>query len=201
DAMIGFMGQAFTSPQVPIHPLRLCYELRQRIDKDTIIVIDGGDTASWGNMLLPAMGPGQMLTIATGSFGPLGVGVPYAMAAKLAHPDKKVILLTGDGAFGYGAMEYDTMMRYGLNITTVILNDACWGMIKNSEAKRSGQDKDFVGLYLRETHYEKIAEAVGGYGEYVTEPDEIGPAIDRALAQDKPSIVNVMTDVKIGFAF
>ena len=93
------------------------------------------------------------------------------------------------------------MMRYGLNITTVILNDACWGMIKNSEAKRSGQDKDFVGLYLRETHYEKIAEAVGGYGEYVTEPDEIGPAIDRALAQDKPSIVNVMTDVKIGFAF
>ena len=94
DAMIGFMGQAFTSPQVPIHPLRLCYELRQRIDKDTIIVIDGGDTASWGNMLLPAMGPGQMLTIATGSFGPLGVGVPYAMAAKLAHPEKKVILLT-----------------------------------------------------------------------------------------------------------
>ena len=201
DAMIGFMGQAFTSPQVPIHPLRLCYELRQRIDKDTIIVIDGGDTASWGNMLLPAMGPGQMLTIATGSFGPLGVGVPYAMAAKLAHPDKKVILLTGDGAFGYGAMEYDTMMRYGINITTVILNDACWGMIKNSEAKRSGEDKEFVGLYLTETHYEKIAEAVGGYGEFVTQPEDIGPAIDRALAQDKPSIVNVMTDVKIGFAF
>jgi acetolactate synthase-1/2/3 large subunit len=201
DAMVGFMGQAFTSPQVPIHPLRLCAELRQRIDKDTIVVIDGGDAASWGNMLLPAMGPGQLLTIATGSFGPLGVGVPYAMAAKLAHPDKKVILLTGDGAFGYGAMEYDTMMRYGINITTVILNDSCWGMIKNSEAKRSGQDKEFVGLYLRDTNYEKLADVVGCYGEQVTKPEDIGPAIDRALAQDKPSIINVMTDVKIGFAF
>ena len=201
DQMVAFMGQAFTSDQTPIHPLRLCYELRKHIDKDTILVIDGGDTASWGNMLLPAMGPGQLLTIATGSFGPLGVGMPYAMAAKLAHPEKKVILLTGDGAFGYGAMEYDTCMRYGINITTVILNDACWGMIKNSEAKRAGDDKEFVGLYLRETHYEKVAEAVGGYGEYVTDPGEIDGAITRALAQDKPSIVNVMTDVKIGFAF
>ena len=201
DAMTDFLSQAFVSPQTPIHPLRLVAEVNKRVDKDTIIVIDGGDTASWGNLLLPAMGPGQLMTIATGSFGPLGVGVPYAIAAKLAHPEKKVILLTGDGAFGYGAMEYDTMMRYGINITTVILNDACWGMIKNSEAKRSGEEKDFVGLYLRETHYEKIAEAVGGHGEFVTEPDDIGPAIDRALAQDKPSIVNVMTDVKVGFAF
>ncbi|HPE89576.1 MAG TPA: thiamine pyrophosphate-binding protein [Spirochaetia bacterium] len=201
DSMAQFLGQAFVSPQTPIHPLRLVAEIRKRVDKDTVVVIDGGDTASWGNLLLPAMGPGQLLTIATGSFGPLGVGVPYAMAAKLAHPGKKVILLTGDGAFGYGAMEYDTMMRYGIKVTTVILNDSCWGMIKNSEAKRAGEDKEFVGLYLRDTHYEKVAEAVGAYGEYVDKPEDIGPAIDRALAQDKPSIVNVMTDVKIGFAF
>lgn len=201
DSMTAFMGQAFVSPQVPIHPIRLVYELRKRIDKNTVVVIDGGDAASWGNMLLPAMGPGQLLTIANGSFGPLGVGVPYAIAAKLAHPDKKVILLTGDGAFGYGAMEYDTCMRYGINITTVILNDACWGMIKNSEAKKAGADKEFVGLYLRETHYEEVIKALGGYGEFVTKPEDIGAAIDRALAQDKPSVVNVMTDVKIGFAF
>lgn len=201
DSMVGFMSQAFASPQVPIHPLRLVYELRKRMDKDTIIVIDGGDTASWGNMVLPAMGPGQMLTIANGSFGPLGVGVPYAIAAKLAHPEKKVILLTGDGAFGYGAMEYDTCMRYGINITTVILNDSCWGMIKNSEAKKAAPGKEFVGLYLRDVRYDEVAKAMGAYGEYVTKPDDIGPAIDRALAQDKPSVVNVMTDVKIGFAF
>ncbi len=199
--MMMFMGQAFTSPQIPIHPVRLCAELRKRIDKDTIVVIDGGDTASWGNMTLPAMGPGQLLTIANGSFGPLGVGVPYAIAAKLAHPDKKVILLTGDGAFGYGAMEYDTCLRYGIKITTVILNDSCWGMIKNSEAKKAAPGKEFIGLYLRDVRYDKVIEDLGGYGEYVTKPEDIGAAIDRALAQDKPSVVNVMTDVKIGFAF
>jgi len=199
--MMMFMGQAFTSPQVPIHPLRLCAELRKFIDKDTVLVIDGGDTASWGNMTLPAMGPGQLLTIANGSFGPLGIGMPYAIAAKLAHPDKKVILLTGDGAFGYGAMEYDTCMRYGIKITTVILNDACWGMIKNSEAKKAAPGKEFVGLYLRETHYEEVVKSLGGYGELVTQPDDIAPAIQRAIDSPLPSVVNVMTDVKIGFAF
>jgi len=197
----GLMGRYMTSDQVPIHPLRLCAELRTRIDKDTIVVLDGGDTASWGSMTLPAMGPGQMLSIANGSFGPLGVGIPYAIAAKLAHPDKKVILLTGDGAFGYGAMEYDTCIRYGIKITTVILNDACWGMIKNSEAKKSSSDKQFTGLYLRETHYEDVVNALGGYGQLVTEPGDIGPAIDRALASDLPSLVNVMTDSDIAFAF
>ena len=119
------------------------------------MVIDGGDAASWGNLVIPATGPGQYLSIAATSFGPLGVGVPYAMAAKLAHPEKKVILLTGDGTFGYGAMEYDTAIRYGINFTTVILNDNCWGMIKRSEASKSSEDKEFVGVDLREVRYEK----------------------------------------------
>lgn len=187
-----------TSNQVPIHPMRLCFEVRQRIDENTIVVIDGGDAASWGNLMLPAPGPGQYLTLAGTSFGPLGVGIPYAMAAKLAHPDKKVILLTGDGAFGYGAMEYDTAMRYGINFTTIIMNDQCWGMILRSEAKRS-PGKPLVGLELKGTRYDKVVEALGGYGEMVTEPSEIGPAIDRALASGKPSCVNVMTDVNCGF--
>jgi len=202
NQMMGFLGAAATSDQVPIHPIRLVNELRKFIDKDTILVIDGGDTASWGNMLLPAMGPGQLLTIANGSFGPLGVGMPYAIAAALAHPDKKVLLLTGDGAFGYGAMEYDTVLKYGLKITTVILNDSCWGMIKNSEAKKAAADKQFVGLYLRDSvHYEKVVDALGGYGEFVTDPKDIYPAIERAIKSEKPSLVNVITDVKIGFAF
>ena len=112
-----------------------------------------------------------------------------------------MILLTGDGAFGYGAMEYDTCMRYGINITTVILNDSCWGMIKNSEAKKSSGSKEFVGLYLRDVHYEEVVKAMGGYGEFVNQAADIGPAIDRALASDLPSVVNVMTDVKIAYAF
>ena len=201
DGIKMFMGEAMSSDQTPIHPLRLCAEIAKRVDKDTIVVLDGGDTASWGATTLPAMGPGQQLSIANGSFGPLGVGVPYAIAAKLAHPEKKVILLTGDGAFGYGAMEYDTCMRYGIKITTVILNDACWGMIKNSEARKASAEKEFVGLYLRETHYEQVVSALGGYGELVTDPEDIGAAIDRALASELPAVVNVMTDVNIPFGF
>lgn len=196
-----FLSMSMNSDQYPIHPLRLISEISKRIDKDTILVIDGGDTASWGNTILPAMGPGQLLTIANGSFGPLGVGMPYAIAAKLAHPEKKVILLTGDGAFGYGAIEYDTCMRYGIKVTTIILNDSCWGMIKNSEAKKSAKDKEFVGLYLRDVHYEEVVKALGGYGEYVEKAEDIGAAIDRALASELPSLVNVKTDVKIAFAF
>lgn len=187
-----------TSDQKPIHPARLMFEIMQRIDENTIVVIDGGDTATFGNSFLPATGPGQYMGIANGSFGPLGVGVPYAMAAKLAHPDKKVLLLTGDGAFGYGAMEYDTAIRYGINFTTIILNDSCWGMIKRSEAQRATEDKPFVGLFLRDVRYDQVVEALGGYGEYVTEAAEIGAAIDRAIASDKPACVNVMTDVNVG---
>ncbi|MHB8919035.1 MAG: thiamine pyrophosphate-binding protein, partial [Desulfocucumaceae bacterium] len=158
------------SDQFPIHPMRLVFELRNRVDENTIVVIDGGDVARWGNLMLPAMSPGSFPGIISTSFGPLGVGVPYAMAAKLAHPDKKVILLTGDGTFGYGAMEYDTAMRYGINFTTVILNDRCWGMIKRSEAKKASEEKEFVGVDLAEVRYDKVVEVLGGHGEYVTRP-------------------------------
>jgi len=188
---------AMTSDSAPIHPARLMAEIAARVDKDTIVVLDGGDSAIWGAATLPAMGPGQMLGISNNSFGPLGVGMGYAMAAALAHPGKRVIHLTGDGAFGYGAMEYDTCMRYGLNITTVILNDEMWGMIKRSEAKHSN-GSEFVGVDLRLAHYEKVVEALGGYGEFVDQPSDIGPALDRALASGLPSCVNVMTDPAVG---
>lgn len=188
---------ALTSDQYPIHPARLMAEIASRIDQDTIVVMDGGDSAIWGASFLPATGPGQMLGISNNSFGPLGVGMGYSIAAALAHPDKKVIHLTGDGAFGYGAMEYETCLRFGLNITTVILNDKMWGMIKRSEASHTGAS-DFVGLDLGLTRYEKVVEALGGYGEFVDQPGDIGPAIDRALASGKPACVNVMTDPNIG---
>ncbi|MCL4424518.1 MAG: thiamine pyrophosphate-binding protein [Firmicutes bacterium] len=186
------------SNQRPIHPLRLMSEIISHIDQDTIVVIDGGDAARWGNLMLPALRPGGYPGIISTSFGPLGVGVPYAMVARLAHPEKKVLLLTGDGAFGYGAMEYETAVRYNIPFTTVILNDKTWGMIKRSEAKRSSPDKKFIGLDLGEVRYDQIVEVLGGHGEFVTEPDQIGTAIDRALHSDKPACVNVMTDPNIG---
>lgn len=195
----GFFVQMCDAKHTPIHPLHLMNQIAQRVDENTIVVIDGGDTATWATLAIPAYGPGQALSIAGTSYGPLGVGMGYAIAAKLAHPEKKVIMITGDGAFGYGAMEYDTCMRYGLDITTVILNDSMWGMIKRGEAKKSSGKSKFVGVHLREqVHYEKIVEDLGGYGEFVTDPDEVGNAIDRALASGKPACVNVVTDPEIG---
>ncbi len=189
------------SDQTPVHPMRLMFEIMQRVDESTIVVIDGGDVARWGNLVLPATLPGGYPGIISTSFGPLGVGIPYAMAAKLAHPEKKVILLTGDGAFGYGAMEYETAVRENLPFTAVILNDKTWGMIKRSEAKRTSAAKDFIGLDLPEVHYEKVIEALGGYGEFVRQPSDIGAAIDRAIQSGKPACVNVMTDPSIGPMF
>ena len=188
---------ALVSDQFPIHPARLMAEIARRVDDDTIVVIDGGDAAIWAASFLPATGPGQMLGISSSSFGPLGVGMGYSIAAALAHPGKKVLHLTGDGAFGYGAMEYDTCVRYGLNITTVILNDSMWGMIKRSEAKHS-TEKEFIGVDLRETHYERVIDSLGGFGVFVDQAADIGPAIDAALASGKPACVNVMTDPGIG---
>jgi acetolactate synthase-1/2/3 large subunit len=137
--------------------------------------------------------------IAGNAFGPLGVGMGYAMAAKLAHPDKKVLLVTGDGAFGYGIAEYDTCMRYGINITAVIFNDGLWGMIKRSEQRKAPGETNFVGLDLEQnTHYEKVVEGLGGYGELVTNIDDLRPAIQRAVASGKPGCVNVMVNPAIG---
>ncbi len=183
----------------PINPLAFFQQFNEEVDDDTIVVIDGGDVATWAALLVPAYGPGQQLGIANNSFGPLGVGMGYAMAAKLAHPEKKVLLITGDGAFGYGASEYDTCMKYGINITTVIFNDNMWGMIKRSESRKAPDETNFIGLDLRpETHYEKVVEAYGGYGEFVTKIEELRPAIQRAVASGKPACVNVMVDPSIG---
>ncbi|MEL1135749.1 thiamine pyrophosphate-binding protein [Desulfitobacterium sp. THU1] len=195
----GLFGQMCDPSHSPIHPVHLMSQIAQRVDEETIVVVDGGDTATWATLVLPAYGPGQMLSIAATSFGPLGVGMGYAIAAKLAHPEKKVIMITGDGAFGYGVAEFDTLKRYGLDITTIILNDGLWGMIKRSEAKKASGKAKFVGVELMEqVHYEKVVEGYGGYGEFVTDPAEVGNAIDRALASGKMSCVNVITDPQFG---
>lgn len=195
----GLFGQMCDPAHSPIHPVHLMNQIAQRVDEETVVVVDGGDAATWATLILPAYGPGQMLSIASTSFGPLGVGMGYAIAAKLAHPKKKVIMITGDGAFGYGMAEFDTLKRYNLDITTIILNDGLWGMIRRSEAKKASGKAKFVGLDLGEqVHYEKVVESLGGYGEFVTDPAEVGNAIDRALAAGKMSCVNVITDPQFG---
>ena len=200
DKVISMFDALCPDPKAyPINPIAFYKELLQEIDDDTIVVIDGGDSATWSYTFLPSYGPGQLMGIAGNAFGPLGVGMGYAMAAKLAHPEKKVLLVTGDGAFGYGISEFDTCMRYGINITAVVFNDGLWGMIKRSEQRKAPGETNFVGLDLEQnTHYEKVIEGFGGYGELVTHIEDMRPAIQRAVASGKPGCVNIMVDPSIG---
>jgi acetolactate synthase-1/2/3 large subunit len=187
---------ALNSDQSPIHPLRLFGEVSKFVDADTVLSIGGGDVCAWGNIMLPAPGPGQFLSIISSIFGCLGVAVPYGIAAKLAHPDKKVIATTGDGSFGLTCMEMETAVRHDIPIVTIVGNDQCWGMIKRDVIKQKGEAHPACDL--APTRYDKIVEGMGGHGEFVEEPEDIGPAIQRAIDSGLPACVNVMTDPEVG---
>ena len=174
------------SDSIPIHPARLCKEIRNFIDRDAIIVMDGGDTTVWGASVLRGYEPGQWLD--NGPTGCLGVGIPFAMAAKVAKPDKQVILLQGDGSFGLNGMEFDTMVRHNIPVVCAICNDESWGMILHSQLAR-GEGR-VIGSRLGFRPYHKIVEGLGGYGEAVEKPEEIRPALQRAFASGLPACIN-----------
>lgn len=181
-----------TSDEIPIHQLRLAHELNKILDEDTIIVADGGDVVGLAAKVLTITKPGQWMD--PGPLGCLGVGLPFALAAQALYPNKKVIVLNGDGSFGLNGMEFDTAVRFNLPIVTVIGNDGQWGEIRLPQIALMGAERAVATELAPNVHYEKIADAFGGYGEFVTAPDEIVPAIKRAFASGKPSIVNVMID-------
>ena len=183
------------SDQSPIHPLRLFSEIGRFVDENTILAVDGGDMCVWGNLVLPAPGPGQFLSIVSSILGCLGIGVPFGIAAKVAHPDKQVIVTTGDGSFGLTMMEYDTAIRHNIPFVTVIGNDSCWGMIERPMKRDRG---NAIATGLAPRRYDKMVEAMGGYGELVEKPEDIGPAIQRAIDSGVPACVNVLTDPEIG---
>jgi len=185
-----YLSQASSNAK-PITHQRLCSELAKFIDEDTIIVGDGGDIVAVGSKILPLTQPGQWMD--PGPFGCLGVGPSFAIAAQLLHTDKKVIILHGDGAFGLNGFEFDTAVRFDLPIISVVGNDAGWGQIRNPQVAIMGEDAS-TATDLAPTRYDKVVESLGGYGEYVESPDEIKPAIQRALDSGKPACVNVMLD-------
>ena len=178
---------SLATDEVPLHPMRVFKEAEQFIDEDTTIIIDGGDYVQWGRSYLKARRPGRWMRI--GPMSQLGSGLPYALAAKLAYPEDKVFLFIGDGSFGFYAMEYDTALRHNLPITAIMGNDATWGIDKTFQLAYYGRA---VATDLRSMRYDKMVEAMGGHGEYVEQPQEIGPAIKRATASGKPSLVNVV---------
>jgi thiamine pyrophosphate-dependent acetolactate synthase large subunit-like protein len=174
----------------PIKPTRVYGELRSRLARDAIVIGDGGDFVSYAGKYVDSYEPGTFLD--PGPYGCLGMGPGYALAAGLAHPDRQVVLLLGDGATGFALGDLDTLVRHGVKVTVVIGNNGIWGLEKHPMQMLFGYD---VVAELRPgTRYDEVAVALGGNGELVTEPSDVGPALDRALASEGVSVVNVLTD-------
>jgi len=182
-----------STPSDPIHPIRLVDQIMEVFGTDAYYVADGGDTSYYGLAGFMSSLKGGVQIPAGALLGCLGTGIPFAIAAKLANPDKPVIILHGDGSFGFNSMEFDTAVRHDIPIICVVNNDCAWGMIKHSQAMSLGSDRcTCAELGMRQ--YEKMVEGLGGYGELVTKDEDIIPAIKRAVESGKPSCINVVTD-------
>jgi acetolactate synthase-1/2/3 large subunit len=181
---------AMNSDAVPIHPMRLCREIRDFIDEETTVVGDGGDIVSYGGRVINVYKPGYWLD--PGPMGCLGTGTGFAMAAQLARPGKKVLILHGDGAFGLNGMEFESMVRQNLPVVSIIGNDGAWGQIKHPQKAMVGHAT--AAELSPGIRYDKMVEALGGYGELVERPEDIRPALERAFASGKPGCVNVLID-------
>ncbi len=176
---------------VPIHPRRLVEDVRDVVGGEAMFVCDGGDSMLWGSEVFPAERPSAVTS--TGPLGCLGVGLPFALAAKLAEPDRNVILLSGDGSFGLNGMEIDTAVRHDLPVICVSCNDQAWGMVKHGQEMLFGHDRT-CATELGVVRYDLMAQGLGGYGEFIERPEEIKPAIERSLKYGKVSCINVMVD-------
>src|SRR6266496_4037380 len=179
-----------SSDAVPIHPMRFCREIRDFIDEDTTVVGDGGDIVSYGGRVINVSKPGYWLD--PGPMGCLGTGTGFAMAAQLARPGKKVLILHGDGAFGLNGMEFESMVRQKLPVVSIIGNDGAWGQIKHPQRALIGHAT--AAELSPGIRYDKMVEALGGYGELVNRPEDIRPALERAFASGLPACVNVLID-------
>jgi acetolactate synthase I/II/III large subunit len=178
------------SAATPILPARVYGELARRLDRDAVVVCDGGDFVSYAGRYVAVHEPGCWLD--SGPYGCLGTGMGYAIAARVAHPDRQVVALLGDGAAGFSLMDADTLVRHGLPVVMVVGNNGIWGLEKHPMRALYGYD---VAADLQPgCRYDQVVAALGGAGETVTEPGEIGPALDRAFAAGVPYLVNVLTD-------
>jgi acetolactate synthase-1/2/3 large subunit len=185
------MDQMADSDDSPVHPHRFAKEVRDWLSDtadDGIVVGDGGDIVATAAKWVRVNHPGHWLD--PGPFGCLGVGMPFALAAKLAKPDKAVTIIYGDGSFGLNGMEYDTAIRHNLPIVGVVGNDGGWNQIKVPHAAMYGEDR-VVAADLGFVRYDRMVEGLGGYGEFVEKPTEIRPALERAAESGLPALINV----------
>ncbi|HYM45080.1 MAG TPA: acetolactate synthase [Solirubrobacteraceae bacterium] len=176
--------------RAPLHPMRLYAELGRVLERDAIVIGDGGDYVSYAGRIIDSFQPGCWLD--PGPFGCLGAGPGYALAAKLAHPDRQVVLLLGDGAFGFSAMEFDTLARHGVSVVGVMGNNGIWALEKHPMEFLYGYS---VAAELRPaTRYDQVVQALGCHGELVERPQDVVPALERAFSAGRPALINVLTD-------
>jgi acetolactate synthase I/II/III large subunit len=191
----GLESAEFGDERIPLHPMRVYAELAPMLDRDAIVVIDAGDFGSYAGRVIDSYLPGCWLD--SGPFGCLGSGPGYALAAKLAQPDRQVVLLQGDGAFGFSGMEWDTLVRHQVPVVSVIGNNGIWALEKHPMEAIYGYS---VVAELRPgTRYDEVVRALGGHGELVAAPAELRPALERAFASGLPAVVNVLTDPSVAY--
>jgi acetolactate synthase-1/2/3 large subunit len=179
--------------RAPLHPMRVYRGLAEVIDRSAIVVCDGGDFVSYAGRVVDSYEPGCWLD--PGPFGCLGSGPGYALAAKLARPERQVVLLLGDGAFGFSGMEYDTLARHGVHVVGVMGNNGIWALEKHPMEFLYGYS---VAAELRPaTRYDEVVRALGGHGELVERPEGLRGALERAFSADVPALVNVLTDPSV----
>jgi acetolactate synthase-1/2/3 large subunit len=184
-----------TDERAPLHPLRVYHELGGLLDRDAVVVGDGGDFVSYAGRVIETYEPGCWMD--PGPFGCLGSGPGFAMAAKLAHPDRQVVLLLGDGAFGFSGLEFDTMVRHGIPVVGVMGNNGIWALEKHPMEFLYGYS---VAAELQPNcRYDQVVEALGGHGELVERPADLRPALERAFESGRPALVNVLTDPSVAY--
>jgi len=179
----------------PIHPLRLAHEINEFLTPETLFIGDGGDVVTFAGGVVQPKGPG--LWMDPGPLGTLGVGVPFAMAAKIARPDREVVCLFGDGAFSLTGWDFETMVRFNLPFIGVVGNNSYMNQIRYGQIQKYGEERGDVGNKLGDVKYDLFAKMLGGYGEEVREPHEIAPALQRARESGKPALINVWIDQNV----
>jgi acetolactate synthase I/II/III large subunit len=192
---LGTEAEDLADSRSPLHPMRVYGELQEVIDRDTTVIGDGGDFVSYAGRLIETHQPGCWLD--PGPYGCLGSGPGYAIAAALARPDRRTLLLMGDGAFGFSGLEFDTMVRHNLPIVAVMGNNGIWGLEKHPMEFLYGYS---VAADLQPgLRYDKVVEDLGGHGELVERPEDLKPAVERAFSSGKPALVNVLTDPSVAY--
>lgn len=188
----------FKSDAVPINPYRVAYELNEFLTEDTIYIGDGGDVVTITAQAVQPRQPGHWMD--PGPLGTLGVGVPFAMAAKYVHPEKEVLCYFGDGAFSLTGWDFETCVRFNLPFLGVVGNNSAMNQIRCGQIMKYGKERGDVGNMLGDVPYDKFAEMLGGHGEEVREPSQIRPALERAraaVASGKPALVNIWVDIDV----